>query len=320
VTGEFTRNPEFRIPGESLAVSLQARLRDRLALFDATELARVVLGDSIYSNMMVLGGAWQAGLVPLSHDALMQAIALNGQAVDMNKRAFELGRWALLHAGEAEALIAPKVVGKPKSLDEKIAYRAAHLTEYQNAALARRYRALVDRVSDPALREAVALGYHKLLSYKDEYEVARLIRDTRAKAEAEFEGDLRFTYHMAPPIFEKIGTDGRPVKRNFGPWLAPAMQVLARFKGLRGTALDPFGHSAERRMERALIVQYEADMEEILAGLSPARLGIAVKLAELPLSIRGYGPVKAANAEAAARTREALLAEWRAPGPAMAAE
>ena len=318
VTGDFTRDPEFHIPGDRLSLALEARLRDRLTLFDATELARVLLGDSIYSNMMVLGAAWQRGLVPLSHEALVQAIELNGQAVEKNLRAFELGRWAVLHPDEAGRHIEPEASHKPLTLDEKIDLRARHLAAYQNPALARRYRALVGRAADPALRAALAGGYHKLLAYKDEYEVARLMRATRAKAAAEFDGDLRFSFHMAPPVLSRLGPDGRPVKRTFGPWLLPAMDLLARFKGLRGTALDPFGRNPERRMERALIAEYEADMDEVLAGLGPATLPSAIALAELPLAIRGFGPVKAENAAKAAQRRAALLAEFRAGGPAAA--
>ncbi len=314
VTGDFTRDTEFTIPGSRLALALEARLKDRLMLIDTTDLAKALLGDSIYSNMMVLGAAWQKGFVPLSHAALMRAIELNGQAVGMNQRAFELGRWAALHPDEAERHITGDVVDKPKTLDERIAYRADHLTAYQNRRLAKRYLKLVDRAPDPEMREALALGYHKLLAYKDEYEVARLMQTTEQKARAEFDGDLRFTFHMAPPIIEKIGPDGRPKKREFGPWMLKATKGLAKFKALRGTPLDPFARSHDRKLERALIRQYEADMDEVLAGYTPASKGAATELARLPLQIRGFGPVKAANAEAAGKRREELLAEFRAGG------
>ncbi len=314
VTGEFTRNPEFRIPHDRLEVALQARLKDRLTLFDATELARVLLGDSIYSNMMVFGAAWQRGLIPLSHDAILRAIELNKAAVEGNKRAFELGRWAVLHPDQAAAAITPNVVAKPKSLEEKIAFRADHLTGYQSARLARRYRKLVDGVTDPRLKEAVAKGYHKLLSYKDEYEVARLHLQTMEKVRAEFDGDLTTAFHLAPPLLSRMGSDGRPRKRKFGPWILRAFGLLARLKPLRGTPLDPFGYTAERKMERGLIRQYEADMAEVLPKLSPETRDAAVALAELPLSIRGFGPVKAANEGKAAKRREELLATIRAGG------
>ena len=314
VTGEFTRNTEFRLPGERLSLALQARLKDRLALFDASELARVTLGDSIYSNMMVFGAAWQKGLIPLSHAAIHRAIELNKAAVEANKRAFEIGRWAALHPDAVAALIAPKVVALPKSLDEIIAFRERHLTAYQDAAYAARYRKLVDSVTDPRLKEAVARGYHKLLAYKDEYEVARLHLQTMDKARAEFDGTLRPTFWLAPPMLPGKDAAGRPKKREFGPWMLRAFGVLARFKHLRGTAWDPFARNPERKMERALIAQYEADMAEVLPRVTPATLDAAVALAELPLTIRGFGPVKDANAQAAAKRREELLAAIRAGG------
>jgi indolepyruvate ferredoxin oxidoreductase len=317
ITGAFTRDPEFHIPGKGLGMALEARLKDRLTLFDASELARALLGDSIYSNMMVLGAAWQKGLAPVGRAAIFEAIGLNGQAVEANRRAFDLGRWAVLHPAEAARHIGGAVEAGETPLDERIAFREAHLVAYQNARLARRYRTLVEAAPE-GLREAVALGYHKLLSYKDEYEVARLMAETRSKAEAVFEGDLRLTYHMAPPLIARPGADGRPKKRRFGPWILSLMAGLRRFKALRGTPLDPFGYSAERRMERALIAEYEADMGEVFARVTPGTEAIARELAALPLTIRGFGPVKAANAKAAARRRAELLDAFRAGGDATA--
>jgi len=164
------------------------------------------------------------------------------------------------------------------------------------------------------LKEAVAKGYHKLLAYKDEYEVARLMLDVRDKAQAEFEGDFTMRFHLAPPILSGTDANGRPKKREFGGWIMPAYRLLARLKGLRGTAFDLFGRTKERKMERALIAQYEADMAETLPNVTPQTLDIAVELAELPLSIRGFGPVKMTNETAAAKRREALLAGFRAGG------
>ncbi|MBV7379283.1 indolepyruvate ferredoxin oxidoreductase family protein [Maritimibacter dapengensis] len=320
VTGDFTRDTDFTIPSDRLELSLEARLKDRLQLFDATELAEALMGDSIYSNMMVLGAAWQRGLVPISHEALMQAIDLNGQAPERNKRAFETGRW-VAHDPEAAHDMADtdKVVEKPRTLDERIAYREGHLTTYQNARLATRYRALVDRAPDEAMREAIALGYHKLLAYKDEYEVARLLQDTRAKAEDAFDGDLKLSVLLAPPIFGGEGPDGRPLKRRMSEGVVKAMSILPAFKGLRGTPLDPFGYSAERKMERALIAQYEADMDEVLGAWESGNPEAGVALARLPLDIRGFGPVKEANQAKAAKRREELLAAFRA-GPDHVAE
>ena len=317
ITGDFTRNTEFALPTDRLRVSLEARIRDRLTLFDASDLARETMGDSIFSNMMIFGAAWQMGLVPVSKDAIIAAIELNGAAVERNQRAFEIGRWAALHPDEAEKVLTPNVVQLPKSLEDKIAFRADHLTDYQSKRLAKRYRKLVDGIEDAKVKEAVAKGYHKLLSYKDEYEVARLLRKTRAKAEASFEGDFKMSYHLAPPLLSKEGPNGRPQKRKFGPWIERAFPWLSRMKGLRGTPFDPFGRTEERKMERALIRQYETDMAEVLPKADgPAREAI-IALADLPLQIRGFGPVKMANQEKAAKRREELLAVIRAGGPSL---
>ncbi len=308
VTGDFTRNRDFRIPGKDLQLALEARLQQGLAVFDATELAAKLLGDSIYSNMMVFGAAWQRGLVPLSLDAILRAIELNGAAVEQNKAAFAYGRWAMAHPKDAAKLLAAEVVVKPASPDERIARRAAHLEAYQDTALAAKYRARLARITDPVLRDAVARGYHKLLSYKDEYEVARLLTETRAKAAEAFAGDLTIRYHLAPPLLPGKGADGRPLKRRFGPWIERLFPLLARMKRLRGTAFDPFGYTAERRMERALIAEYEADMDWAEARLSDATRDAVLALAELPLQIRGFGPVKEAAAAAAAKRRAELKA------------
>jgi len=314
ITGEFTRDTEFRIPGDRLTLALQARLKDGLQLFDASELSRILLGDSIFSNMMVFGAAWQRGLVPLSLEAIDKAIALNRAAVERNRQAFQLGRWVALYPDKAQDILAPKVVTLPKTVAEQVAHREAHLTAYQGRRLARRYRRVLDGIADDGLRAAVARGYHKLLSYKDEYEVARLLKDSRARAEAEFEGDLKLTFHLAPPILSKPGPDGRPVKRAFGPWIERAFPQLARMKVLRGTWFDPFGQTAERRMERALIRQYEADLAEVLPQLTDTTREAIVAWAELPLHIRGFGPVKEANRRRAALRREELLAVIRSGG------
>ncbi|MHA7868542.1 MAG: indolepyruvate ferredoxin oxidoreductase family protein [Salipiger thiooxidans] len=318
ITGEFTRNTEFALPADRLRLALEARMQDRARLFDATELARVTMGDSIFSNMMILGASWQQGLVPLPHDAIAEAIRLNGAAVERNLRAFEIGRWAMLHPAEAEAMITPKVVEKPKTLEQRIAFRENHLMAYQGKRLARRYRALVDGIEDQRLREAVALGYHKLLAYKDEYEVARLHLETREKALGTFEEGFVMKFHLAPPMLSKTGPDGRPVKKTYGEGMLRAFGLLAKLKGLRGTWFDPFGRTDERRMERALIAQYEADMAEVLPKVSPETLDATVALAELPLRIRGFGPVKEKNEQEAAKRREELLSAIRQGGAPLA--
>ena len=317
VTGDFTRDTEFQIPSDRLEMSLQARLGDGVQFFDASELARVLMGDSIYSNMMIFGAVWQRGFIPIGFDALMQAIELNGAAPERNKRAFELGRWAATHPEQAARYTEQTVIKLPETLDDKIAYRAAHLTAYQSGRLSKRYLKKLAKIDDPMLKEAVAKGYHKLLTYKDEYEVARLHLNTEAKARAAFDGDLELTYHLAPPLLSKTGPDGRPIKKEYGKSMARAFRLLAKFKRLRGTPLDPFGYTSERKMERALIKQYEADLPAILTA--PNR-DAAIALAELPLQIRGFGPVKHANAAKAEKRREELLAALNTPPQSLAAE
>jgi indolepyruvate ferredoxin oxidoreductase len=315
ITGDFTRDTEFTLPTDRLQLALEARLRDRLDLFDASELAKAVMGDSIFSNMMILGAAWQRGLVPLSREAILQAVELNGAAAEKNQRAFEIGRWAVLYPDDAARVTEPNVVSLPKTLDEKIAYRFDHLVKYQSKRYAKRYRRLVDSVADPRLKEAVAKGYHKLLAYKDEYEVARLHLATRDKAKEQFDGDFRMAFHLAPPMLTKEGPDGRPVKKQYGERMLTAFGLLAKLKLVRGTPFDPFSRTAERKMERALIKQYEADMAEWAPKATPDTMDALVALAELPLQIRGFGPVKEANERKAAKRREEILSVLRAGGP-----
>ena len=317
VTGDFTRKPDLTIPGDRLVLSLERKLGEGMARFDASDLAMKVLGDAIYSNMIVLGAAWQLGQVPVSGEALRRAIELNGAKVAENAKAFEIGRWAALNAGEVARVLSSGVVSLPQTLGEMIAYRERHLEAYQGRRLARRYRALVDRFEDPAMKEAVAGSYHKLLAYKDEYEVARLLKGTREKASAAFDGELKMTYHLSPPILAREGADGRPKKRAFGQWIERLWPVLARMKVLRGTPFDPFGYTAERRMERRLIRVFEADMAR---AATAADSDAALDLARLPMTIRGFGPVKEKAAQAAAARREALLEALDRPPARHAAE
>jgi indolepyruvate ferredoxin oxidoreductase len=318
ITGDFTRDTEFKMPFDRLELALEARLKDDLSMFDASGLAKATLGDSIYSNMMIFGGAWQRGLIPLTLEAVLEAIKLNGAAVERNLRAFEIGRWAVLFEAEAKAVLTPNVVTLPKTLDEKIEFRKSHLTAYQGKGLAKRYAKMLEGITDKDVRAAVAEGYHKLLSYKDEYEVARLLLSSREKAQAEFEGEFRMSFNLAPPLLSKMGPNGRPLKRQFGPWLERPMRVLAALKSLRGTPLDIFGYTAERKMERALIKQYEADMRDVLPKLDGQTQEAIVALAALPLQIRGFGPVKQANETKAAKRREELLSVIRTGGAPLA--
>ncbi len=314
ITGEFTRDTEFQMPYDRLELALQARLQDKLSMFDASDLAKATLGDSIYSNMMIFGGAWQRGLIPLTLEAVTEAIKLNGAAVERNLRAFEIGRWAVLFPEDAQAVLVPNVVSLPKTLDEKVSFRKDHLTAYQGTRLAKRYSKMLNGISDTAVREAVAEGYHKLLSYKDEYEVARLLLSSREKAKAEFDGDFKMSFNLAPPLLSKMGPNGRPLKREFGPWLEGPLRMMARLKRLRGTPLDIFGYTAERKMERALIKQYEGDMRDVLPKLDDMTRDAIKALAALPLDIRGFGPVKQANEAKAAKRREELLSAIRTGG------
>ena len=313
VTGEFTRNTDFRIPQDQLLLSLHSRLKERAQCFDATQLAEEMLGDSIYSNMLVFGAAWQRGLVPLSYEAILQAIELNGAAVEGNKRALDIGRWAALFPKEAEAILFDNVTSIGQTLEEKIEAFEKHLIAYQGRRLAKKYRKRVAMIKEERLKEAVAHGYRKLLAYKDEYEVARLHLTTRAMAEQNFDGITKLSYHLAPPLLSKAGKDGRLTKRVFSQQIERFFPILARLKVLRGTVFDIFGYTEERKMERGLIRQYEKDLDAILPKISEANLDIAVALAELPLAIKGYGIVKLKNEQKAAKRREELLDAFANP-------
>ena len=209
---------------------------------------------------------------------------------------------------------------------------AGDLVAYQGQAYAARYRAIVALAvsadaaanGDGALARNVARQLYRLMAYKDEYEVARLYAEP-AFAETlggQFETHKRLGLWLAPPLFSRIDpATGRPKKRKFGPWIFPALRLLAKGKALRGTALDPFGYAAERREERALIATYEDDVRKLCEGLDAARYAAAAKLAAWPSEARGFGPVKAAGLEQARANREALWAALKAPAPiAIAAE
>ena len=229
ITGDFTRDTEFKLPTEQLKLALSARLRDRVDLFDASDLASAALGDAIFSNMLVFGAAWQRGLIPMSLEAMQGAIELNGAAVQKNLMAFDVGRWAVLYPEEAAKLARPNVVQLPKTLDDKISYRMEQIEAFQDVNLAKTYFDLVMRAPEGELREAIALGYHKVLTYKDEYEVARLHLDTVAKARESFDGDFKPRFHLAPPFMGQ-GSGGRPKKREFGAWMLPVFRVLSKMK------------------------------------------------------------------------------------------
>ena len=269
-TADFILNRDFNFQSRKVNHVLETELRKDSSFYDFTKPAEALLGDSIATNIMMLGYAYQKGLLPLSAKAILQAIEVNGVSIKMNTQAFQLGRLAAADPARLEAMmkgqdevVAPKTLDA-MSLDEVIAHRSAHLADYQNAALAERYQALVKRVRDAAtdggygdaLPRAVAINYAKLLAYKDEYEVARLFTDGKFEKQLrdQFEGEFKFNFNLAPPILGG-GKDalGRPKKRAFGAWMMPVFRTLAKLRFLRGTPFDIFGHSADRKLERDLI-------------------------------------------------------------------
>jgi indolepyruvate ferredoxin oxidoreductase len=324
ITGDFVRNPDHPFP----LVAMEGQIRDAVGgdgadFLDASRLATLLMGNSIATNLFMLGYAWQKGRVPLSHDALLRAIELNGVAVADNRAAFLWGRRAAHDLAAVERLVAEAEPVLPthelsRSLDEIVSRRRVALTDFQDAACAERYSALVQRVqsAEAALRpgssvlaEAVARNYFRLLAYKDEYEVARLYSDPEFERmlSATFEGDYRLRFHLAVPLFSRTDPNtGLPKKHAYGGWMRAVMRLLAKLKFLRGSVLDPFGHSEERRLERALIGEYEKTVEALLSGLRADNLVTAAQIARLPETIRGYGPIKLRNA-AAARARQAEL-------------
>ncbi len=303
-TAEFTRNPDAQVPGAAMREALlEAVGASKTHFVDASRLATRLLGDSIATNMFMLGFAYQKGLVPVSAEAINKAIELNAVAVQLNQQAFLWGRRAAHDATAVERLAKPEVIEAPRcqTLDEIVADRVLRLTAYQNAAYAERYRDQVARVqqadksADQALSKAVARYYFKLLAYKDEYEVARLYSDGSfiRQLEAQFSGDYRLEFHLAPSWLSKPdASTGEPRKRQFGAWMLKAFGVLAKFKFLRGTPLDVFGYSAERKVELALIDDYEQSLDYLLKEINADNYRTAVALAELPEQIRGYGHVK----------------------------
>jgi indolepyruvate ferredoxin oxidoreductase len=322
---ESLKNPDASLQVPALLEKLRfAAGADRVETFDAQALAEDFLGDTIVSNILALGVAWQRGLVPVSLEALQRAITLNGVAVQNNLLAFGLGRLAAADPAGLQALRqGDAVVAAEESVQALLARGVEHLTGWQNAAWAERYRATVQRVQqaeqgiDPALplTRTVARSLLKLMSYKDEYEVARLYTDGRflQQLQTQFEGELKLAFHMAPPLLSRSAHGQPPKKLRLGAWLMPALRVLARGKVLRGTVVDLFGRTEERRLERDLISQYEARVAELLERLSPTTLKTATEIAALPLSMRGFGHVKIANV-ALARAREAELLHKLDPG------
>ncbi|AOK57919.1 indolepyruvate ferredoxin oxidoreductase family protein [Burkholderia ubonensis] len=336
-TAEFIKNPNWSFPGLSAEQDIRAAAGDAVDLVDANHFAVALLGDAIYTNPFVLGYAWQKGWLPLTLASLERAIELNAVQVDKNRAAFDWGRRAAhdlasvqqAAAGGARAAQAGATVialHTKKSVDALIAKRVEFLAAYQNAAYGARYAAFVERVraaeraladgdAQEPLTEAVARNLFKLMAYKDEYEVARLQSDPAflARLSAQFEGDWKLKFHLAPPLFAKKDAHGHLLKKAYGPWMMPAFRMLAKLKFLRGTGLDPFGRTEERRTERALIGEYEALIGEVLAKLTATNRPLALELAALPDGIRGYGHVKENNLRAVRTKWNTLLAQWRSP-------
>jgi indolepyruvate ferredoxin oxidoreductase len=331
-TAAFVKNADWQFPGGHCETAIKASVGEGLVgAFDAEQVAVQLVGDSIYTNPLMLGYAWQQGRVPLSHAALMRAIELNGVQVDNNKAAFEWGRQSAHDLASVQSLckVAQVIefVKKP-SLDDMLAKRVEFLAGYQDAAYAASYKAFVDKVraaeaplASTKLSEAVARYLFKLMAYKDEYEVSRLHTDPAftTKIAAMFEGDYKLVHHLAPPAIARKNDKGELIKQPFGPWMRNAFTLLAKLKGLRGTAFDPFGRSEERKTERALIGEYRAAIDEVLGALTRERLALAVEIARLPEDIRGYGHVKERQLKAARVKWQGLMVAWRSRADSRAA-
>jgi indolepyruvate ferredoxin oxidoreductase len=338
MTSGFTHDPDLPFPGSDLAAAIEKAVGPGAAQFiDASGIATALLGDAIGANLFLLGHAAQQGRLPVGIAAIERAIELNDVAVAFNKQAFLWGRRAAQDLASVLIAAAPETSAAPdhrrlsQGLDELIRRRRDFLADYQDGAYATRYETLVARVraaeqekvgGGDALARAVAKNYFKLLAYKDEYEVARLYSDGtfRRQVAAQFTGDYRLQVHLAPPLLAPRDADGHLVKRPYGPWMLRAFGLLAKLKFLRGTALDPFGRTAERRTERGLIAEYETLVAEILAGLRPANHATAVELASLPEKIRGFGHVKERNLAAARQCEAELRTRFHGSAAAATAE
>ena len=330
--GDFTRNADFSLPTERLRRAISnAAGRDRTHFVNATRLATALFGSSLGANIFMVGFAYQLGTLPLQASAIEQAIALNGEAVPMNLAAFHWGRRAALDLMAVEEIAQPAPGTRDdnrvlsQSFEETVSRRVKFLTAYQSRRYAKRYKKWVEQAKEAeqervpekcGFADAVARYLFKLMAYKDEYEVARLYTDcTFLKQVANDLGGekLRFEFHLAPPLLTKVNpATGEPRKMSFGPWMMTAFKVLAAFRFLRGTPLDIFGRSEERRTERKLIREYEAMLKEVLPKLSTDNHALAVGLAAIPEKIRGFGPVKARHLAAAKADEAALLEQFRA--------
>jgi indolepyruvate ferredoxin oxidoreductase len=323
-TAAFVKNANWQNPAEQCAADIANAVGlEGLSAFDANRVSSQVLGDTIFINPMLLGYAWQKGWVPLGHEALTRAIELNDVAVAQNIAAFEWGRHCAHHWSVVDTLLAPAQViqfHKPQGVDALVTKRVAFLTDYQNASYAKRYSEAVARVqkaeaafNKSSLSEAVARNLFKLMAYKDEYEVARLHTNKAflQKIGDMFDGDYTVNYHLAPPIISKTNEKGELQKQKFGPLMLTGFKLLKHFKVLRGTPLDIFGNTKEREMERALIGEYVASIDEVLAKLNADNHARALEIANLPDAIKGFGHVKARNVAAVRGKWDGLMVKWR---------
>ena len=325
-TAAFVKNTDWQNPAQACVAEIAKAVGVAgVSTFNADAASTRLMGDSIYTNPMMLGFAWQKGWIPLGRDSLMRAIELNAVAVDNNKVAFEWGRRAAHDWPAVEKLLTPAQVlqfRKRESLDDVVSRRVEFLTAYQDAAYATAYKLFVDKVRQresafgkTLLSESVARYLFKLMAYKDEYEVARLHTDQAflARINGMFEGDFKLNYHLAPPLIARKNEKGELQKKKFGPAMLTGFRLLAHLKGLRGTTWDIFGRSDERRAERALIGEYRASIDEVLATLDADRLALAAEIARIPEQIRGYGHVKERNLRAARVQWQVLMQQWRIP-------
>jgi indolepyruvate ferredoxin oxidoreductase len=329
-TAAFVKNPDWQFPAEgSRGAITQACGAGNVDFVDAGQIAVALMGDSIATNMFMLGYAFQKGHVPLAEASIIKAIELNGVSIPFNKAAFNWGRTAAHDLASVQKLTAPaKVIEfkRSQSLDDVVKRRVELLTAYQNAGYAAQYQAFVDKVraeeaklgKGTRLAEAVARYFYKLMAYKDEYEVARLYTDPafKEKIAGMFEGDIKLKFHLAPPLMAKHDKEGHLVKKEYGPWMMKAFGMLAKLKGLRGTPLDVFGYTAERKMERGLVKQYRETVEALLPKLTADNLAQAVAIASIPEEIRGFGHVKERHLKAAKEKEASLLAAFHAPAAA----
>jgi indolepyruvate ferredoxin oxidoreductase len=329
MTGDFARDKNSQFPRDELKDTIRKRLGDgNVDFVEATRIATSLMGNSIASNMFMLGYAYQKGLLPLGHEAINKAIEMNGASVDMNKTAFVWGRRASVDLPAVERLLKSKVekteVTEPLeyTVDEFVKKRFQFLTEYQNVGYAKQYQTLVEKIRNKenasgdisGVTEIVARYYFKLMAYKDEYEVGRLYSNGtfQKKVEGLFEGDYKIRYHLAPPLLAKKDPEtGHLRKQEFGSWVLGMFKILSRLKFLRGTAFDVFGRTEERKMERQLIEDYRLLAEEVANSLNSSNIDLAKQLLSLPEEIRGFGHVKEANVVQVRKSWQALLLEYR---------